>query len=140
MNELRFALLIFILLSFTDGASAQNMVVVVKGVKNDKGVVRVGIYKAEAEFMKVIWKSAVVQASKGDLNVELENVPAGVYAISVVHDTNNNGKMDLNAMGIPQEGFGFSNDARGLFGPPTWSDSKWEWGGTKNPEIILFYY
>jgi uncharacterized protein (DUF2141 family) len=50
-------------------------------------------------------------------------VPAGQHAIKVFHDVNANGKLDTNWMGIPNEPYGFGNDARGKFGPPSFEES-----------------
>jgi uncharacterized protein (DUF2141 family) len=50
--------------------------------------------------------------------VVLENVVPGRYAVSFIHDENENKKLDTNFLGIPTEGFGFSRDAMGTFGPP----------------------
>jgi len=41
----------------------------------------------------------------------------GKYAVSVFHDENSNGKLDTNFLGIPREGVGASNNAKGHFGP-----------------------
>jgi len=58
--------------------------------------------------------------------VVLENVPAGTWAVSVVHDVNGNGKVDTNFLGIPKEPVGVSNDAKGRFGPPKFDDAKFK--------------
>ena len=50
------------------------------------------------------------------------NLPYGWYGISIYHDENSNGKLDKNAMGIPKEAYGFSNNARGFFGRPNYED------------------
>ena len=50
-------------------------------------------------------------------------MPQGNYAIAVYHDKNKNGKIDTNLLGIPKEDYGFSNDARGKFGPASWNDA-----------------
>lgn len=54
----------------------------------------------------------------GKLTVVLRNVPEGPVAVTVFQDANGNGRVDMNAMGIPVEPLGFSNDAVGQFGPP----------------------
>ena len=51
-------------------------------------------------------------------------VASGVYAVSVFHDENGNGKLDTGFMGIPSEGFGASNDAPEKFGPPKYADAR----------------
>lgn len=50
--------------------------------------------------------------------------PPGRYAVAVAHDANRNYRLDTNVVGIPKEGFGFSNGAKaGLFGPPDYADA-----------------
>lgn len=47
-------------------------------------------------------------------------VPPGRYAIAVIHDENENQKLDRNILGIPKEGFGFANNPRVTFSTPSW--------------------
>ena len=58
------------------------------------------------------------EAASGKFSVVLKDLPDGPLAISLFQDANANGRLDLNAMGIPVEPFGFSNNAAGNFGPP----------------------
>lgn len=58
------------------------------------------------------------QAAHGKVSVVLRSLPEGPLALSIFQDANANGRLDLNAMGIPTEPYGFSNDAVGNFGPP----------------------
>jgi len=51
---------------------------------------------------------------------ETFQVPPGRYAIVVIHDENENQKLDRNFFGIPKEGFGFSNNPRVIFSAPSW--------------------
>ena len=57
------------------------------------------------------------------VTVEFATLPAGDYAIRFYHDVDGDGELDTNLMGIPSEPFGFSNNARGNFGPASWADS-----------------
>lgn len=57
-------------------------------------------------------------AANGKFSVVLKGLPDGPLAISLFQDANANGRLDMNAMGIPVEPFGFSNNAAGNFGPP----------------------
>jgi uncharacterized protein (DUF2141 family) len=54
--------------------------------------------------------------------VAFENIPTGTYAVQYFHDENTNKEMDSGMFGIPLEGYGFSNDARGFMGPPDFED------------------
>lgn len=110
---------------FTGSASAQVRVeVVIENVRDTAGVIRVAMFRDAETFMKKPFRSASVKAEKGRVLVALEAVPPGTYAVSLIHDANRNGKLDSNFIGIPREGFGFSNDALGKFGPPTFEKAK----------------
>jgi uncharacterized protein (DUF2141 family) len=62
-------------------------------------------------------------AANGKLSVVLKDLPDGPLAISLFQDANANGRLDMNAMGIPVEPFAFSNNAVGNFGPPTFEQA-----------------
>lgn len=64
-----------------------------------------------------------VPAQSGSMTVVLEGLPSGTYALALHHDENNNGKMDVGLIGMPQEGYGFSNDAPVFLGAPPFSDA-----------------
>ena len=53
----------------------------------------------------------------------INNIPNGTYGVKMMHDVNGNGQLDTNAMGIPREPYGFSNNARGRFGPAKFEDA-----------------
>ena len=57
------------------------------------------------------------------------NLPPGKYALSCFHDLNGNGKLDTNWMGIPNEPYGFSNNARPQFRAPKWAEAAFDWNG-----------
>ncbi|MDR7334080.1 DUF2141 domain-containing protein [Roseateles asaccharophilus] len=57
-------------------------------------------------------------AASGKLSVVIKDLPAGPLALSLFQDVNANGRVDMNAMGMPTEPYGFSNNAAGSFGPP----------------------
>ncbi|MDZ4715385.1 MAG: DUF2141 domain-containing protein [Cytophagales bacterium] len=107
------------------GVDAQNSIqVIIDEVKNDQGAIIVGIFSDQETFLKKPIIGKTVRAAAGQVVVLFDNVPAGEYAVSVIHDTNENGKLDSNFFGIPTEGFGFSNDAMGMFGPPSFDKAR----------------
>jgi uncharacterized protein (DUF2141 family) len=59
-----------------------------------------------------------VPARTGEMTVVLEGLTPGPYALALHHDENANGKMDTSLLGLPQEGYGFSNDAPVFLGAP----------------------
>ncbi|NJN52817.1 MAG: DUF2141 domain-containing protein [Gammaproteobacteria bacterium] len=66
----------------------------------------------------------ILPARVGSVTFSTDALPAGEYAIRVMHDVNGNSKLDANFVGMPTEPFGFSNDAAGSFGPPKWDAAK----------------
>ena len=60
---------------------------------------------------------------------DFTGVAPGTYAVSVVHDENSNGKLDTNFIGMPREGVGASNDAKGHMGPPKFSAAAFQYAG-----------
>lgn len=55
-----------------------------------------------------------------------DDVPPGEWAVEVMHDENDNGKMDFNFLGMPKEGYGVSNNHTHALAPPRWKDSRFE--------------
>lgn len=86
--------------------------VTIKDIKTPNGQILMGIYKDDVSFDKEISYKKVqafkTKISNGTLVVEVKLEP-GKYGISLMDDENFNGKMDYNFIGIPKEGFGFSN-------------------------------
>lgn len=81
----------------------------------------VAVFTEPASWLKqpqVGRRFALAGAVGGRITVVLKDLPDGPLALSLFQDTNSNGQLDVNAMGLPVEPFGFSNDAAGVFGPP----------------------
>ena len=126
MKNLVLALGIF-LIAFT--AKAQEETVTVKvtvdNVLNDNGTLLVSLH-SNGTFMKgpgVI--DLQKEAVKGVVTITFENVKPGTYAIMVLHDENDNKRMDFEANGMPKESYGMSGNVMAM-GPPTFADAKFE--------------
>ena len=108
----------------------------VKNAKSDEGKMFFALYDNEEDFLKKEIKGEIKVITNKTSIITFKNVPAGVYAVSVFHDKNDNGKMDTNGLGIPIENFGCSNDAKGFMGPPKWKNAKFE-VSDKDKNIII---
>ena len=64
-----------------------------------------------------------------EMRVTLEHVPSGRYLIVATHDANGNGALDTSVIGLPTEAYGFSRDAQGAFGPPSFDDAAFDFDG-----------
>ena len=76
-------------------------------------------------------------AGKDEYKWEFKNVPAGSYAISAYLDVNENSTLDKGAFGVPKEKYGFSNNARGRLGPPSYQACTFELDKSKTLTILL---
>jgi uncharacterized protein (DUF2141 family) len=118
----------------------ERLRVEVVNIKNNSGSIRVGLFDNDKDFLKKAVLSESVSANAEKVIVVFENIPAGEYAISVIHDENNNEELDLNFLGIPKEGFGFGNDAKGAFGPPSFDKAKVKIGGGVVKQVVTLRY
>jgi uncharacterized protein (DUF2141 family) len=103
-----------------------------KDLPSNKGKIAIVIFNSELGFPDQT-KSAKF---KGFIPIKAfpytVKLPKGEYAISLFHDENNNSIIDTNFIGIPKEAFGFSNDALGLMGPPSFKNAKFNALNNKN--------
>lgn len=93
-------------------AFAGDIVLKVSKVKDSSGQVSALLFSTENGFPGEAGKAAYqarAVASKGMTELLLRDVKPGRYAISVIHDSNSNAKLDRNFIGIPTEGAGTSN-------------------------------
>ncbi|GLX79900.1 hypothetical protein tinsulaeT_32400 [Thalassotalea insulae] len=108
----------------------------INAVKNDSGKIYAQIFKGEANYKQNIAESsAVTNAKKGKVKVTFNNLPAGDYAIRFFHDEDNDGQLATNLIGMPKEGYGFSNDAKPNFGPVDFKHAKFVING-ENSVVI----
>jgi uncharacterized protein (DUF2141 family) len=129
------------LLAFSSVQAQAKLEVTVKNIKEPKGTIRVGLFTNENDFLKTAAVGKVVKAIGREITVVFENLKPGDYAVSVIHDENENGELDSNMMGIPKEGFAFGNNAMGMFGPPSFDKVKITLNGTSEKQIVdLKYY
>ena len=120
-----------------------TLTVTILNLRNNLGQVCVALYNKEEAFpkspdkaMKIVF--APIRDKKS--TVVFDSLPPGEYARSVFHDENKNGKMDSNFFGVPKEGVGTSNDARGHLGPPHYKDAKFNFSGNVQSIIINLVY
>jgi uncharacterized protein (DUF2141 family) len=100
-------------------AWSAELVVVIDGVRNDKGDVEVSVYDSPEQWPSGTSVADVKEAAKpGAVTFTIRDLPPGTYAITAFHDENSNGKLDTNFFGFPLEGFAFSNDVHPFLSSP----------------------
>jgi len=135
-------ILIYILLVFLNSGWAGDsgeMTIEISGIKPLKGNLLIALYDDSNTFMipDSAYKKAKITVLNKTESVMLKDVVKGEYAIVILHDTNKNQELDFHSNGIPKEGFGFSNEARGRQGPPLFEDAKFTFDGNGTVKIRM---
>ncbi len=103
-----------------------NLTIQITGLETDKGKVFLALSDRAESFLKkgegTKGANAVVQNKKA--TIFFKGLKKGNYAVSFFHDENDNKIMDTKIFGIPKEPYGFSNNAKGFMGPPSFDDAK----------------
>ncbi|MBE9211438.1 DUF2141 domain-containing protein [Plectonema cf. radiosum LEGE 06105] len=127
-----------------EGTANSNLGVTVKGLKNQKGQVCFSLFSSSRGFPnndKNALKAKCVKLENNSVQLNIPSLKSGTYAIAMFHDSNGDGKLNTNSLGIPKEGFGFSRNPRILTGPPKFGDSAvFVVGSSTNIEINLNYF
>lgn len=112
-----------------------NLEIEMENLKNDKGNLIVWIFTDEDAFpvkpQKAYKTKIVALESLKDNQIVIDSLKYDTYAVSIVHDEDGNGEMNTNFLGMPKEGVGVSNNAKGSFGPPKFKDAKFDF----NPDF-----
>jgi uncharacterized protein (DUF2141 family) len=91
-------------------------------VRNGAGDIRFALFDNPAEFPEgERFAGQEVAAVPGEVGAIFRDVPPGTYAVAIHHDENRNNRMDLVFNLLPQEGYGFSNNARVVLTAPTFA-------------------
>jgi uncharacterized protein (DUF2141 family) len=103
-----------------------NLAIKIPNLKNTEGNIEIGIYNKKENFPKEEkqYKLVKFKANNSSGIYTINNLPKGEYAIAIFHDKNTDGICNTNFMGIPNEGYGFSNNIRPLFSAPSFNECK----------------
>lgn len=111
-------------LVMSQSLAAADLTIEVTNISEPTGEVRWVLFDSEESYQS--GEAPVLSARNrvdGDsMKITMHNLPAGRYAVKLFHDANKNGELDSNMVGLPTEGYGFSNNA-GRFGPPSFEDA-----------------
>ncbi len=111
---------------FAQEVKTTTITVVVENIKTDEGAVLGSLFTENTFLSSNPEVTAKGEIQDGTATLVFEDVPERVYGITAFHDENGNGRMDFEATGMPQEFYGSSNNKFNPYGPPTWSDARFE--------------
>ncbi|AXJ02084.1 Uncharacterized conserved protein, DUF2141 family [Cyclonatronum proteinivorum] len=121
--------------TLSDETDRFELTVIAEKIRNDNGHIIIelsdhgGIARAAGK--------AVIEGDRAELT--FKNLTPGEWAVRLFHDENDNEIFDTNFLRIPREGYGFSNNVRGRFGPPPFEDRLFEVRGDTTISVMLIY-
>jgi uncharacterized protein (DUF2141 family) len=122
--------LLLLLVAYTSSAAVADgslLRVELSGLQEVEGNIYIAVYDSDDTWLgdDTVYEQQVViaDARDGELVWAEMHLPPGEYALSIFYDSNNNGELDTNFIGIPKEPVALSNNARPKFGPPKYKDA-----------------
>lgn len=112
LPRLLLVMLSIISISFQEN---KNLKIEINNLRNSNGHVLLELQDENKNTIKGISQ----EIGSNRCIISIEDLSPGKYVFKYFHDENDNGEIDTNWTGIPKEGFGFSNNAKGFFGPPS---------------------
>ncbi len=96
-----------------------DLTVKVSGVRSASGNILLSVFNDASSYL-ITGRGLKILATEGAVEVVFRGLSPGTYALAVHHDEDEDGEMATNFIGIPVEGYGFSNNAVASFGPPAY--------------------
>jgi uncharacterized protein (DUF2141 family) len=129
----------------TPAAAAKKgytLTIQVEGVNKDAGTVGVLVFSANSlkgwpEDRFAALKDIVVPAHPGTVTVTIPDLAPGDYGVALVHDVNQNHKVDKNFLGMPKEQWGMSNNPHATVKAPSFAKAKFTLDGDKEIHVTL---
>jgi uncharacterized protein (DUF2141 family) len=117
MKKIQF--LIFLFLLILQSVSGQyNIEIEITDIKSNEGIIMLQLFDKDQKVIRQ--EKGIISGNK--CLITFMDIEPGKYAFRFFHDENLSGIMETNRLGIPKEGYGFSNDGAGPFGPKPFKD------------------
>jgi uncharacterized protein (DUF2141 family) len=113
-------------------------------IRNSAGTVACALFESPDgfpfEYLRYATNIMVIKIRETQARCDFLDMPPGTYALAVIHDENMNGKFDTNWLGVPTEGYGFSNDAKALLSAPSFSAATFQYDGQDLELTLSLHY
>jgi uncharacterized protein (DUF2141 family) len=113
-------------------------------IRNSTGAVACALFEAPvgfpAEFLRYATNIMMIKIRDTQARCDFLDIPPGTYALAVIHDENMDGKLGTNWLGVPREGYGFSNDAKASMSAPSFKAASFSYDGQNLDLTIRLNY
>ncbi len=126
----------------SQSADAAGFVVKVTGLRSSRGYVHIALYNIPKNYPKGdAMMTKIVPASRpGGVSATFSGLAPGTYAFAIYHDENGDNDFNRGFLGIPIEGYAFSNHATVFLGPPSFKEAAVKLTGPKDKIDIVMNY
>ena len=128
-------ILIICLLPFMGSYAQNTLEIQITGIRNTRGEILLQLYNDQHEILSQ--HKGKIEGDK--CYIKIENLKPGKYAVRYFHDENLSQKLEVSMIGIPKEGFGYSNNAAPKIGPPSFDKWIFDLNGNKKLELKITY-
>jgi len=112
----------------------------IEGISSDEGLVYASIYLTADGFpdrKDAAYSFQSAPAANGAIVFTFPSVPAGPFAVSVLHDVDGNEELSSDFIGIPEEDYGFSQNPESTFGPPDFSEAAVDLADGETKSVVV---
>jgi uncharacterized protein (DUF2141 family) len=130
--------------AFAQSPSCTGIHVEILNIRNSAGSIGCALFESPVgfpiEFLRYATNIIVIKIRDTQAHCDFVSIQPGTYALAVIHDENMDGKLDTNWLGVPKEGYGFSNDAKAMLGAPSFSAASFLYDGQDMKLTISLHY
>jgi uncharacterized protein (DUF2141 family) len=128
----RLTAILFSLICFSNSSYSQyKLDIEISEIRSNKGYILLQLFDGKEKVLS----QEQNPVKNNSCLFSFTSLTPGKYAVRYYHDENMNGEMETNLVGKPTEGYGFSNNVIGKFGPPPFE--KWLFEINDDKKIVL---
>ena len=125
-------------------SSCNGIHVKILDIKNSTGMIACALFESPdgfpVEYLRFATNIMAIKIRDKQARCDFQDIAPGTYALVIAHDENMNGKLDTNWLGVPTEGYGFSNDVKVWLSAPSFSAASFLFDGKNLDLTISLHY
>ena len=120
------------------GQESLTLTVLVEGGEAGTGQAIASLFSSDENYLnEPIFDKIMPIDEDGGARFLFDGLAEGTYSVSVIYDKNSDGELNTGLFGIPSELVGFSNNAKGIFGPPSFDKTSFPLPSSQTITIFL---
>ena len=141
LNTMNYLMMLCFLVLGPPERSAADLSVTIPNIKENRGEIVIAIFDKSESFPKYgdPYRTIRFPVESKEAVYVLEDIDLGSYAIAIYHDENHDGKCNVDFLGIPKEGYGFSNNVKPILRAPSFESCEIKLLDNKAISVNLIY-